>query len=99
MILILGTIRAPAGAMAALRAPMAAVVAASRAEDGCIEYAYGEDMLVPGLIRVSEVWRDRAALEAHFKAPHMDPWRAARAALGVGERNLNLYESSDPEPI
>jgi hypothetical protein len=29
----------------------------------------------------------------------MDVWRAARDALGVGERNLSLYQASDPEPI
>ena len=99
MILVVGTIRCPPENLEALKPSMAAVVAASRAEDGCIEYAYGADMLDPGLIRVSEVWRDRAALEAHFKQPHMDPWRAARAELGVGERNLKLYQANDPEPI
>jgi quinol monooxygenase YgiN len=99
MILVLGTIRAPVDALEALREPMAAVVAASRAEDGCIDYAYGADMLDPGLIRVSEIWRDRAALERHFNAPHMDAWRAARAALGVGERRLSLYQANEPEPI
>jgi quinol monooxygenase YgiN len=99
MILVVGTIRCPVENLEALKPSMAAVVAASRAEKGCIEYAYGADMLDPGLIRVVEAWRDRDALAAHFKAPHMDPWRAARAALGVGERNLSLYESSDPEPI
>jgi quinol monooxygenase YgiN len=99
MILVIGTIRAPVEAMERLREPMAAVVAASRAEDGCVDYAYGADMLDPGLIRVSEAWRDRAALDAHFTAPHMDAWRAARASLGVGERHLSLYQASDPEPI
>ena len=99
MILVIGTIRAPVEAVPALLEPMAAVVAASRAEDGCIQYAYGEDMLDPGLIRVSEAWRDRAALETHFTAPHMDAWRAARAALGVGERNLTLSQTDQGEPI
>jgi quinol monooxygenase YgiN len=99
VILVIGTVRCPPENLDALRAPMAEVVSASRAEDGCTLYAYGADMLDPGLIRVSEAWRDRAALQAHFKQPHMDAWRAARAKLGVGERNLSLYESSDPEPI
>ena len=39
-----------------------------------------------------EIWRDQAAIEAHFKAPHMAPWRAAGAELGVFERKLSLYE-------
>ena len=58
---------------------MAEVVAASRAEDGCIDYAYAEDMLDPGLIRVIEAWRDQAALDRHFKpAAHGPP--GARSA-------------------
>lgn len=99
MLVIIGTIRAPVDALERLRAPMAEVVAASRAEDGCIEYAYGEDMLDPGLIRVIEVWRDQAALDRHFKQPHMDPWRKVRAELGVGERRLFAYEAGEAREI
>jgi quinol monooxygenase YgiN len=99
MIVVIGTIRCPVEAMDALRGPMATVVDASRAEDGCIEYAYGEDMLEPGLIRVSEVWRDQAALDRHFTQPHMDAWRAARALLGVGGRRIYLYEAGEPREI
>jgi quinol monooxygenase YgiN len=44
------------------------------------------------LIRVFEVWRDQAAIDAHFKAPHMATWRAANAELGVFDRKLTLYE-------
>ena len=99
MIVVIGTIRAPVDAMEKLRAPMAAVVAASRAEDGCIDYAYGWDVLDPGLIRVSEVWRDQAALDRHVKTPHMDPWRAVRTELGVGERRIFRYEAGPPVEI
>jgi quinol monooxygenase YgiN len=99
MIVVIGSIRCPVEAMDRLRAPMAAVVEASRAEDGCIEYAYGEDMLEPGLIRIIEVWRDEAALQRHFTQPHMDPWRKVRAELGVGERRLKLYEAGEGREI
>ena len=99
MILVVGTIRAPVEVIDRLRAPMAVAVATSLAEDGCLEYAYGEDMLDPGLIRVSEMWRDREALDRHLEAPHTHAWRAIRAELGVGERRLFLFEASEPEPI
>ena len=99
MILVIGTVRCPPDKLEALKTPMQAVVTTTRAEDGCVSYAYGLDPFDAGLIRVSEVWRDRAALDAHLKAPHMDVWRAARDALGVGERNLSIYQASDPEPI
>jgi len=92
MLLIIGTIRLPVDNVAAARAPMAAMAMASRAEDGCVEYGYAEDVLVPGLIHIKERWRDRAALDAHFQAPHIAEWRAAWPALEIGERALTLYE-------
>lgn len=91
-IIIAGTVRVPPDALAALRPHQLAMLAASRAEDGCITYSYGEDVAEPGLIRVFEVWRDQAAIEAHFKAPHMAAWRAACAEHGVADRRLSLYE-------
>jgi len=71
---------------------MLTMLAASRAEDGCETYSYGFDAKVEGLIRIFEVWRDQAAIEAHFNSPHMAPWRAAGAELGVFDRQLSLYE-------
>ena len=99
MILIVGTVRLPPENITKARPAMEAMVAGSRAEDGCLEYAYSEDLLVPGLVRVTEVWRDREALKAHFQTPHMAVWRAAFPALNISDRNLSLYEAGDPEPI
>jgi quinol monooxygenase YgiN len=91
-VLIAGTFRVPPQNLDAFRSHMAKMLAASRAEDGCLVYSYAEDVLEPGLIRVFEAWRDQAALDAHFHAPHMADWRAAWPAAGAGERNLKLFE-------
>ena len=99
MILIVGTVRLPPENIARARPAMAAMVTASRAEDGCLEYAYSEDLLVPGLVRVTEIWRDREALKAHFLTAHMGAWRATFPALNITDRNLSLYEAGEPEPI
>ncbi|MFZ5668264.1 MAG: putative quinol monooxygenase [Pseudomonadota bacterium] len=99
MILVIGTVRLPPENIGRARAAMEAMVTASRAEDGCLEYAYSEDLLVPGLVRVTEAWRDRGALKAHFATPHMAAWRAVFPDLGVTDRDLKLYEAGDPEPI
>jgi quinol monooxygenase YgiN len=56
------------------RADDASVIAATRAEDGCLAYAYSHDALDPEVIHVTEKWRDRAALDAHFQTPHMATW-------------------------
>jgi quinol monooxygenase YgiN len=91
-LIVAGTFRVPPENLAALAPHMAAVVAASRAEPGCLAYAYGCDLEDPGLIHVFEQWRDQASLDAHFAAPHMAAWREAREPLGFHDRTLRRYE-------
>jgi quinol monooxygenase YgiN len=85
--------------LAGLRPHMATVLRATREEDGCVEYAYAEDVLEPGLIRVFEVWRDRAALEAHFASAHIASWRDSWPQFGVSEVRLIAYEVASQDPI
>ncbi|MEQ6436927.1 putative quinol monooxygenase [Comamonas sp. w2-DMI] len=96
MLLIVGTVRLPAENLERARPAMRAMVQASRAEPGCLEYGYAEDVLVPGLIHVKELWQDQAALDAHFASAHIAAWRAAWPGLGIGERDLRVYEVGAP---
>ena len=91
-VIIAGTVRVAPERLAGFRPHQDAMLAASRAEDGCITYSYAVDVQDPGLIRVFEQWRDQAAIDAHFQAPHMAVWRAAGAEFGVYDRQLSLYE-------
>jgi len=92
MLLVIGTIRVLAGTIDDARPAMAQMVAASRAEDGCLDYGYAQDVLDPGLIHIRELWRDQAALDAHFAMPHLADWRATWTDLGITDRNLRCYE-------
>ncbi|UVK50816.1 antibiotic biosynthesis monooxygenase [Mesorhizobium sp. AR02] len=98
MLLIIGTIRLPPDRFEEARLAMERMISGSRAEDGCLEYSYARDVLDAGLIRVTEAWRDRAALDAHFRSPHIAEWRSSWPSLGIGERNLVLYEAGEPTP-
>ena len=98
-LIIAGTVRVPPENLERFRPHMQAMLTASRAEDGCLEYSYGEDVAEPGLIRVFEVWRDQAAIDAHFAAPHMKVWRAACAEHGVSDRKLFAYETASERPL
>jgi quinol monooxygenase YgiN len=98
-ILVLGTVRLPPGRLDAARPAMAAMIAASRLEDGCLEYTYAEDVLEAGLIHVKEAWRDREALRAHFESPHLHAWRATWEGLGISDRHLFLYEADGIEKV
>jgi quinol monooxygenase YgiN len=96
MIVIEGTFRIDDPERA--RPHMNAVIAASRAETGCIDYAYAYDVLDPTLVRVHERWQDRESLAAHAASAHVRAWRATWAEFGGRERSLRMYEAS-PEAI
>ena len=98
-LVIAGTVRVPAENFAAFRPHMLAMLEASRAEDGCIAYSYAEDVAEPGLIRVFEAWRDQAALDAHFRTPHMATWRSHWPAFGVSDRRLSAYDIAAERPL
>ena len=99
MIVVVGQFRLPASRMAEAHPVMARVMTATRAEDGCVQYNYAEDVLDPGLIRVSEVWQSRAQLAAHMQTPHMKLWIAERVGLGLTERSITVFEADDGVPL
>jgi len=99
MLVIVGTVRLPPEKLEQARPAMASMIAASRTEPGCIEYSYAQDVLDAGLIHVTEIWRDRTVLDAHFRSAHIADWRASWPALGIGERNLVVYEAGEAKPI
>lgn len=96
MLLIVGTVRLPPENLELARPAMRAMAEASRAEEGCLQYVYAEDVFVPGLIHVKERWTDQAALDAHFASAHIQVWRAVWPELGIGQRDLRLYEVQAP---
>ena len=94
MIIVTGHLRVAPEHIDALRDTMRATLEATRKEDGCILYAYGEDVLDPGLIRIVERWRDWPSLEAHAKAPHMATWRDALGKVGILDREVIGHEGA-----
>ncbi len=91
-VILAGTVRFPLDKMDAARAMMMEMTRLSRAEDGCIEYVYSQDLIDPGLVHVFEVWRDEAALHAHHTAPHFETWKQLRSWIGMSDRRLFRYD-------
>ena len=98
-LIIAGTVRVPAENLARFKPHMIEMLIASRAEDGCLEYSYAQDVAEPGLIRVYEAWRDQAALDAHFLTPHMATWRSHWPNFGVSDRRLFAYETASERQL
>lgn len=99
MLLITGTFRVSPDKLEEARPAMRRMIEGSRAEDGCITYGYADDILEPGLIHVTELWTDRAALEKHFTAPHLAEWRKAGRELGLHDGKLQICDPVTLSPL
>jgi quinol monooxygenase YgiN len=99
MLMLAGTIRIPAENMEKARPVLRALINATRAEAGCLDYAFAEDVIDAGLLHIREIWRDQAALDEHRATPHMTAWRAAHGALGVHGRTLLQYDISPGKQV
>jgi quinol monooxygenase YgiN len=99
MVIVMGEFRLPLHVLDEAREAMERVVTATRAEDGCQLYAYAEDVLDPGLFRVSEAWDSAQHLAAHLGMPHMAEWAQVRAGFGLTGRQITRYEIASAEAI
>jgi quinol monooxygenase YgiN len=88
MIVVAGYLRLSPDTLEALRPLARETVLATRAEAGCIVYAFSEDMAEPGLLRIYEEWESAAHLDAHGQTPHIAAWRAALAKVEILDREL-----------
>ncbi|NNM78091.1 antibiotic biosynthesis monooxygenase [Sphingomonas sp. ID1715] len=93
MIIVHGHARLAAGELQRLATELRAQVEATRAETGCLHYSFAIDALDPDVMRISEIWADWPALEAHFQAPHMATFNAALRAAQVLEIKVDAYDA------
>jgi quinol monooxygenase YgiN len=98
LILVTGHIRVSPETVGQLRPHIQALVNATRKEDGCILYAFAEDMNEPGVIRIVERWRDWPSLEAHGEASHIATWSAVAKGAGITSREI-IAHAADEERI
>lgn len=99
MLIVLAKARVGEGALEPAMAAIAAMVAASNAEEGCIAYAFTQDLLEPGVIHIVEKWKDEAALAAHFATPHMAAFGAAIAGLDFKVIEALKFPTDDGSPV
>ncbi len=73
MYTIIGTVTARPETREELATLLAAQVAPTRAEEGCINYDFHVDATNPCVFVFYENWTSRAALDAHLAMPHLQP--------------------------
>ena len=79
MLIIEGWLSFEPGEVERLTEVAKTMVAETHKEEGCLEYAFSQDLSDPCKIRIIERWVDDAALAAHFQTPHMAAFQAALA--------------------
>jgi quinol monooxygenase YgiN len=99
VIIVTGHVRLAPHEMNRIRPHMRTVLEATRREPGCLLYAYGEDVLEAGLLRIVERWRDWPSLEAHGASPHVLAWRAALKEVGVVDREVIAHVGSEARTL
>lgn len=99
MIQINGTIRLGRSIDAATRKAIVEMVRASRAEDGCIDYAFASDLADPDTLILFERWRDQAALDAHGKSDHMAAFQDFMGANPPEASDLRIYDTDEGQPL
>ncbi len=91
MIIVEGWVRFAPADIERLRGAAADMMRATRAEAGCLDYAFAVDLADPGLLRVIERWADEAALAAHFATPHMAAFNQALAGAAPQGASIKVY--------
>lgn len=95
MIIVTGSVRLLDGKRDEMLAAAEPMIAASRAEDGCVEYRYAIDMQDDSVATFTEVWTDMAALQAHMQTPHMATFREATTPLVAGRPEMTVWEGQE----
>ncbi len=102
MIQINGTITFAPGTIANSPETVASIgdlVRSSRAEEGCIDYTFAQDLLEPDSLVIYERWRDAEALAIHGKSAHMAEFQKALAANPPIGRNLRMYDTDEGKAL
>lgn len=94
MLIVAGEVVIEEGQIDAVRAPLEKMVAATRAEPGCLAYAFSVDLSDACCLRIFERWESEEALAEHFASPHMAEFGAAMASFQPKSMDIKAYAVS-----
>jgi quinol monooxygenase YgiN len=99
MLVIAGTIEIDPAKQDEARAAALEMMRATRKEPGCVDYVFSAELAQPGVFRIFEQWESQAALEAHFRAPHMAEFQSKLGGLDVKKVQVQKYEIASIGPV
>lgn len=66
---------------------------------GSAKFVSKLEVLKSSLIDVTEIWKDREALETHLKTKHLLEWPANWDHFVIHHRDLNVIEAGEVERL
>ena len=91
MIIVQGFIKVLPADLELYRRRLVLHMATVRSLDGCLQYSMSEDPGIPGLIWVSERWRDKAAQAAHLAGDHMGEFNQFMKHMPMSAAHIASY--------
>ncbi|HIF92797.1 MAG: putative quinol monooxygenase [Myxococcales bacterium] len=92
MIIVLVEVESSVEAIAGMREALVTMQAASRAEEGCQDYTFCQEVGDPNQMRIVEIWESMDALRFHFGTPHMAAFREVMASSPPASMNVKVHE-------
>lgn len=92
MIVILAEVEIAPEALAPFKRAISEMEAASRAESGCHDYCFSQELSNPDKVRIVELWESMDALEAHFVTPHMQRFNEALTSASPRSMQVRVHE-------
>ncbi len=92
MLTVVAIVESSANDIQALRAAFADMETASRAEVGCLDYTFCQEISNPNTLRINELWESMDALQEHFATEHMAKFNVAIAAHPPKSMTLRVHE-------
>ena len=104
MLIVAGTFEMAPEDRAAFLESRTQAILASRAEDGCVDYAFSADSVDPGKVRLFECWASQAALDTHLarmRASREPGGAPAAPEVTVTDRSVGIYDiaGDGPRPL
>lgn len=94
MVIVMGRAKFGPGEIERIRDAMETQILATRAEDGCLAYAFSRDVLDPDVMHIAERWRDQAAIDTHFATPQMAAFTKVLGSAKVESLLVTAYDST-----
>ncbi len=103
MIIVVGTFEVAPGDRSAFLASKRGLMARTRDEAGCIDYAYSADAAASGTVRLIERWETMGDLTAHVEALQAaarsdGPAESKGPAIPVVSSEVSVFEAA-PAPV